>query len=61
MGEYATWFALGMHLADIRVLKWVKMGNQPQNGSFWHLVVCCKDYEHCQRHETHPTSQKDKI
>ena len=34
MRWYATWVALGMHLAYIRFLKWVKMGNQPQNGPF---------------------------
>ena len=53
-----TWFALGMQLAYIRVLIWVKMGNHPQTGPFAHYLVCCKAYVHPQRNVTHSMSSK---
>ena len=40
-----------------KVLKWVKMSHQPEKGAFWHFVVCCQAYVHCQQNVTHPLSQ----
>ena len=47
-----------MQLAYIRVLKWVPMGNQPQDGPFLHVLVWCKAYVHPQRHPTPHMSEK---